>query len=559
MKAGRAAERYLEALERAGLIRPLDRHFASRLGARAGHAEAVVFAAAWVSHRLGQGHVCADLRQVAGQSLFAGLDLSHPPMPPLEPWCEALRASPVVGWPGDFQPLILDESGRLYLHRYFTHESAVAEGILRRADLVDLTRLRSGLDRLFPEDFAASLSRRGGAAGQKRAAAVAVLRRFALISGGPGTGKTTTVTKLLALLMDQGGSPRIALVAPTGKAAARLSEAVRKKKAELLGSRQLEPPQAEAMPEHASTLHRLLGSRPHGLNFRHNADNPLPVDVLVVDEASMIDLPLMSRVLNALLPSARLILLGDMHQLASVEAGQVFGDLCSRAGRQNGSPRLSELLDRVGIPRPAAAAVPAASCALDDSIAVLQESFRFGQDSGIGHLARAVNAGDAEYADRLFTDSAYGDIAWRAIAPAGLPALVADQIAPRFRAYLEAPSPQQAFAAFESFRVLCALREGPFGVEAINRLIEQELTRLRWIRPEERWYAGRPLIMTRNDYGLRLFNGDIGLIRPDAESGGALRAMFAGGDGTVRKLLPSRLPEHETVYAMTVHKSQGSE
>jgi exodeoxyribonuclease V alpha subunit len=157
------------------------------------------------------------------------------------------------------------------------------------------------------------------------------------------------------------------------------------------------------------------------------------------------------------------------------------------------------------------------------------------------------------------TDSAYDDIAWRAIAPAGLPALVADQIAPRFRAYLEAPSPQQAFAAFESFRVLCALREGPFGVEAINRLIEQELTRLRWIRPEERWYAGRPLIMTRNDYGLRLFNGDIGLIWPDAESGGALRAVFAGGDGTVRKLQPSRLPEHETVYAMTVHKSQGSE
>lgn len=552
---------YLCELERAGLIRPLDRHFALRLGRPSGSHDAVILAAAWVSHRLGQGHVCADLRQVGGRPLFADDRVPPFPTPPTETWCGLLRASSAVGQPGDYRPLILDQAGRLYLQRYYNHERRVAEGILSRAEFaegIDLGTLRAGLERLFPDDSSAAPSFRLGVEGQKRAAAIAVLRRFAVISGGPGTGKTTTVIKLLALLLEQDASACVALAAPTGKAAARLSEAIRDKKAELLRAGQLESGTAEAVPEQASTLHRLLGSRPDSLKFRHDAANPLPVDILVIDEASMIDLPLMSRLLDALPADTRLILLGDMHQLASVEAGQVFGDICGRTERSGYSHALTDALGKLGLPLDKTVE-PQARRTLDDSIAVLHESFRFGSDSGIGNLAKAVNAGDHPSAVRLLDDCSCGDIAWREVGREALPSLVAEEITPRFGAYLEAGTAQQALAAFGDFRVLCALREGPFGVEWINWLIEEELSRRRWIRPDERWYRGRPVMITRNDYGLRLFNGDIGLIWPDDEHGGAMRALFPSGDGAIRKLLPSRLPDHETVFAMTVHKSQGSE
>ena len=555
------ADGYLQACERAGLIRPLDRHFARRVVNRVEeHAAELRLAAAWVSHRLGQGHVCATLAEVAGKPLFPDADVPAFPAPPLESWREKLLASSVVGGPGEYRPLILDDGGRLYLHRYFEHERRAAEGIVSRSIFVrevDLAKLRVGLSRLFPDDPSLDWSQRRGVWGQKCAAALAVLRRFAVISGGPGTGKTTTVTKLLTLLIEQGGRPRIALGAPTGKAAARLTESIRAKKAELLAARQIDVATSEILPQQAVTLHRLLGGRPDSLRFRHDAETPLPVDILVIDEASMIDLPLMARLLDALLPEARLILLGDMHQLASVEAGQVFGDICGRADSPQYSAELSTVLtDLTGVSVcPGSDAVP-----LSDSIAMLRESFRFGQESGIGHLARAVNTGGAVKCRVLLHEGGYSDIRWQDVDLARVSRLVAEEIVPQFRVYLGAAGGDEALRAFGRFRVLCALREGPFGVTQLNDLIETELVRRRWVHAGERWYRGRPILITRNDYGLKLFNGDIGIIWNDPENGDALRAFFPGGESSaVRKLLPSRLPEHETVYAMTVHKSQGSE
>jgi len=526
----------------------IDLHF-GRLMTRLAGAEdpELAAAAALASRATGNGDVCVRLAEFAGRAL-PKLELAAPP---LGEWIALLRASGVVGVPGDFRPLVLDEAGRLYLYRYWDYEKRLADDLLARAhdvEDVDEKLLKAGLARYFqaPRD-----------AEQKLAAATAVLRRFCVISGGPGTGKTTTVVKILALLAEQarGGPLAIAVAAPTGKAAARVQDAMRA----ALDRLDVDLFTRAAMPAEAFTLHRLLGARPGSINYRHHRGNPLAIDVLVVDEASMADLALTAKLVEALPPRARLILLGDKDQLSSVEAGSVLGDICMRAPV---SARFAKrLADVTAMPRKKIASSATPSSPLADSVALLYTSYRFGPDSGIGTFARLVNAGEGVEALALLAAGSHDDVAWQAISPSQLRERLAHTVPDALREYFEAvetrASPQDIFARFAGFRVLSAHRRGPFGVAALNRLIEDVLDEQGRISARSTWYAGRPVMITRNDYDLRLFNGDVGVALNDAE--GRLKVFFpAAGDG-VRGIAPARLPEHETVYAMTIHKAQGSE
>lgn len=530
-------------------LHDVDLHFARTIArlARDGRPE-LTAAAALASRATADGDVCVRLDDFTGKAL-PGLDTAAPPH--LAEWMDVLRNSDAVGAPGEVAPLVLDDAGRLYLYRYWDYERRVAQSLLARAvdaEDVDGKLLRDGLKRWFGNADDVE---------QKLAAATAVLRRFCVISGGPGTGKTTTVVKILALLAQQAGGARLTIrvAAPTGKAAARVQDSI----SSALDRLDLDMFAREMMPTEAFTIHRLLGARPDSVYYRHHRGNPLSVDVLVVDEASMADLALFAKLLDALPPRARLILLGDKDQLASVEAGAVLGDICAAGGY---SPRFAKRLAAVsGI---AAAKVPrndAGECALADSVALLEKSYRFGPDSGIGKLARLVNAGFGDGALDLMKGGLHADVAWRAAGAADLGSALPSNVADRLRGYFDAvrkgAPPQEIFARFNAFRVLCAHRRGQWGAIAINRAIEEALDAHGLIVQRHPWYPGRPVMITRNDYNVSLFNGDLGIALPDAA--GALKVYFGAAGETVRSFAPSRLPDHETVYAMTVHKAQGSE
>ncbi len=541
-------ERLARAVDQ-GMLRPLDRYFALWMGRFAGTQDpALLLAAALVSWRSGQGDVCLDLPAHAGRPLFVTPeDETGLVAPKLDEWRQALGRSPVVGRPGEMAPLILDHADRLYLGRYWQLEQDLLHSLRQRLGLwaagVDTALLQTGLQRLFPNQ-GQDPDR------QQLAAALAVLRTFCVITGGPGTGKTRTVTAILALLLEQakGKPPRIALAAPTGKAAARLSESIALAREQLPLSAEL----AAAIPTQAMTLHRLLGFRPDRVEPRHGADHPLGLEVLVVDEVSMVDLPLMSRLLAALPTKARLILLGDKDQLASVEAGMVLGDLCGR-GRSGTGPDWTSLSEAMAAqPRR-----PSGRASIAEHILVLDKSYRFAGTSGIGALAQAVNRGESGTALALLRSGRHQDIALLEVEAQRLPEYLHRQVLPGYIPYLQAENPEAALAAFARFRVLCALRDGPFGVSGLNRLIEQGLRAKGLIRGTQAMYRGRPLLVTSNDYGQGLFNGDLGLVLTDPGSP-TPRVYFATSTGT-RSLLPGRLPAHETVFAMTVHKSQGSE
>ncbi len=492
---------------------PLDHHFALLLRRLHGAPDTEIeHVARTVSAWRGAGHTCVPLAELGGPGL-----------------AEKLRASPVVGEPGKFTPLIVDAAGRVYLQRYHAYETALATAI--RARLVDaecdLALLAAGVKRLFPK------AKKGD--GQRAAAEMAVRKRFAVITGGPGTGKTYTAARVLALLAEQfsaqGKTPRLALAAPTGKAAARLQESIAKALAQM--------PETEALratpPAEASTLHRLLGTLPDSPQFRHDRENPLAVDVVIVDEASMVDLALMAKLFAAVPPGARVILLGDKDQLASVEAGNVLGDICG-----GGNP------------------LPTAPIARH--IAELTTAYRFGESSGIQALSERVNAGDAEGAITLLHEDKYADVR-SATTPTArtLAAALKPHVIEGCRGFLEQADPATALARVNAFRILCATRRGPFGVENLNALATGILADAGLITPDATHYHGRPVLIGTNDYQLRLFNGDVGLILRDPQAGDELRAFFIDATGTLRRVLPARLPAHETSFAMTVHKSQGSE
>ena len=406
-------------------------------------------------------------------------------------------------------PLVLEDN-QLYLQRYWSYECQLAKKLvsLMEADSL-LSSSPEVFDRYFPVIDSIDW--------QKEAAIAAIKYPFTIVTGGPGTGKTTTVVKILALLQEFSEIPvNIMLAAPTGKAAMRLQESIGQSKSGLDCSEELK----EMIPEQVVTIHRLLGARPPSPYFKYNADSPLPYDIIVVDEVSMIDLPLMTKLVNALKVNARLILLGDKDQLASVETGTVLADLT------NALPKYTQ---------------------------ELKVSYRFS-----GHIktfAEAINHQEADLAWELLAKD-YAEVCF-------LKEDLIGYIANKQVAYLQLISENsdftECYAAFNAFQVLCATRQGLYSVDDINFRVTQALIEQRLIKNSGDWYSGRPIMITQNDAVLQLYNGDIGICMPDSENRGQLMVFFLYADGAVRKYLPARLPYCETVFAMTIHKSQGSE
>jgi exodeoxyribonuclease V alpha subunit len=551
-------EKDIQHLLQHGIFSELDLHFA-RLMARLSNEKApeLFLAAALVSRATGEGNICMDLYALEGKPLsIDGQANGVFVCPELKAWLKCLESQSVVGRPGDYRPLILDDRSRLYLYRYWEYEKSLADDLKKRAtgeiDEIYIPLLKDGLSRLF------AAAKKGETDWQKLAAYISVTKRFCVISGGPGTGKSTLIAKILALILEQAEDRelRIALAAPTGKAAARLMEAVQNGRETLPAEDHVK----EAMAIGASTIHRLLGTVAGSPYFRHNGENPLPVDLVVIDEASMVDLALLSKLVQAVPADARLILLGDRDQLASVEAGAVLGDICNTGHVYGFSGELCRKFEEITGDR--LDKIPESNSEPDirDCIVQLEKSYRFGKESGIGALSRAVNRGNGDIAMGLLKNGEHDDIKWKALPSADVLARVLKEtVIECYKPYLKAEDPLKVFKLFEQFRILCALRKGPFGVSALNSLVEQVLKKERLINPDRPWYRGRPVLITRNDYNLELFNGDIGIILPDPASNHELRAFFMSADRAPRKFLPARLPEHETVYAMTVHKSQGSE
>jgi exodeoxyribonuclease V alpha subunit len=523
----------------AGVLSAADVHVAMRLSALVEErSEAVRLAIALAVRGPRLGHVFVDLDTIAQTATVESdepIDVSALPWPTPTSWTAATGASELVALgeedPAADRPLRLLGS-RLYLDRYWREERAVARALtaLERANGGAQAEIEARLDRLFPGDADRA---------QRSAAATAVARRFAVVAGGPGTGKTTTVARIVALLLEQaeaggGRPPLIALAAPTGKAAARLQEAVHEEAARMPVG---EPVRSALRELSASTLHRLLGWRPGSHSrFKHDRANRLPHDVVIVDETSMVSLTMMARLLEAVRADARLILVGDPGQLTSIEAGVVLGDIVGPVEHAAQSPTGIVVLDRV---------------------------HRYG--GGIAHVAEAIRAGDAD-ATIAALQNAAGEVTWLPVdletADSADPHvhLVREHAVAAGRAVTDAAragDARSALDALATFRLLCAHRRGPHGVSDWTSRVRSWLAaELDELDLEQRDYVGRPLLVLENDYELGLWNGDTGVI-VDGPAGRPAAAFERGGE--LLRFSPLRLGAVETVYAMTIHKSQGSQ
>ncbi len=607
--AGAVLDR-LQKLRAAGLLDPIDLHVVTRLGrlVDAWDPDALVACAAAVRAPR-QGHICVDLRAVdpwPGEAEHRAL------WPSPADAIAALEASPLVGAPDALRgpagrlPFVFD-GRRLYTARLWDDQVRLVERLRALAAAPigappDPDTLREGLGALFaprPKDEAPPAVNR-----QQIAGAMAALRRLTVITGGPGMGKTHTVRNVLALLYAQHaarlrddptrGPLRVALAAPTGKAAARVRESLLKDLDAFVTRAAPVVPDPEGLRAflqglEARTLHRLLGvKRDDPTRFRHDAENPLPYDVVIVDETSMVDFAMMARLVDAVRGATRLVLLGDRHQLASVEAGTVLADLCGPvdAAALQASPGLHAALATFDVP--IGEAVVERPTALPDAVVQLDRTYRFTDESSIGRFAMACLAPDFD-AEAAAAPLFVGATDAQHFAPGdgrALPAPVLGAIVEAYdRTYRHLFEPKQspntaadepafhrrALDLFDAFRVLCAHKRGALGVEGVNAAVRQALAERYPLSGT--FFLGRPILVRRNDYDVGLYNGDIGLVvtRRDADGNTRTFVAFPGPDALptegppapdaelVRYVLPARLPEHDTCFALTIHKSQGSE
>ncbi|RYV02874.1 exodeoxyribonuclease V subunit alpha [Shewanella sp. OPT22] len=582
----------LKIWEHNGTLTPLDRHFALEM-ARMHNIDSplFLFICALLSKQLSNQHSCLALHHLDyGNPMEESPRLCNLNCSDVE-LIEELLHFPAISLYQDGQPChtpIVIEGTRLYLQRYHQFELQVAATLTKLSQNkfeLDNVKIAKELEIVFPKlddkvDW------------QKVAAATALTRKLSVITGGPGTGKTTTVTKLL-YVMQLHNDLNIKLVAPTGKAAARLTESIKASKVRLRDhllpyQNDIDISAVDRIPEDASTIHRLLGVIPNSNTFRHNKDNPLRLDLLIIDEASMVDLPMMHKVLSALPSNARLILLGDQDQLASVEAGAVLADICAGLAEENFandpmSMRYSKQQAQVlsELTQTDLSQFIDENSRFGDSLCMLRHSHRFKGDAGIGKLAEAVNHGVINDILGIWQKQ-YDELSWlgHGVISAnlqeniGLVTLI-NQSVEYYRPYLQMieqlsvaysvgmndgdQTAIEVIDKFNEYRLLCATRSGHYGVEGINKQIADILTKRKLIDAKQEFYLGRPIIIQANDYNLGLFNGDIGIILQDSAKPDRLMAHFVQADGSVLKVLPARLPTHETCFAMTVHKSQGSE
>ncbi|MBN1653621.1 MAG: exodeoxyribonuclease V subunit alpha [Deltaproteobacteria bacterium] len=618
----------LHRLFEAKRIAMLDLHFArliERLAreANASHPEILGLTAALVSRERRKGHSCVNLREVFDpfaldddaaeqidpafdMDLLFGGEIASPPkplpdntevnlFPSLDSWRRLLRSAETLVSDGSVvRPLVLDAKDRLYLFRYFQAEKHIADTIasmVERKDELSIAFDVSELRRSFPPQ------RDGDINWQAVAAANALRRRLSIIVGGPGTGKTASVVAILALLLKASPALRVAMAAPTGKAAARLSEAIRER---LRAPESLDVDKS-LMPTEVRTVHRLLGYRGTDHGFRYHARERMPFDVVIVDEASMVDLLLFDALFSALPDDARLILIGDKNQLPSVDTGYVLWDICEAA-------RLSEpysedfladfreilRIEPSDLPPEAVPRQAGASPSLRDSIVELVSNYRFAVGSPIGDLARAIQQADPDRALALLYDggrpsvrlvegqtvidgiantdnAARGDHLLEQSEQQSATSVsrilglylriveLAKTVSNEKRATERAVA--QAFELLRRGRILCATNHGKYGLAQTTRRVEDQLGGSERIAISGAFYPGRPVMLTTNDYQLNLFNGDVGVCWPDEK--GELAVFFEAtkpdGSGYFRRLPVSRLPEHQTAWAMTVHKSQGSQ
>ncbi|MCA1929800.1 exodeoxyribonuclease V subunit alpha [Rheinheimera sp.] len=529
------------------------------------------------SFALSQGHLCLPLQRLPQQSEQDWLALMalYPDLFQLEQ--------------DNNQPFVYANNA-LYMRRYFSYQQQIALYLQQSSERSQQLRqtinsfvLNQLLDPLFPATAANAVD------WQRLSCAIAASSSFSVITGGPGTGKTTTVVKLLLVLQQlqqqQGAAPlTIQLAAPTGKAAVRLRSSIR-------STLDKQPASAEIksqVPTDVSTLHKLLGARAQSRQFKQNEFEPLALDLLVVDEASMLDVELMAALLSALPAHARLILLGDKDQLASVEAGALMAQLCQWAEQGHYWPDTAAWLNQLSAVALPQQLISPQGKALEQQIGMLRVSHRFDPHSGIAKLAAAVNGGQsaevAAICQSVYADLQYLEVTdFRQLKSFVLTGQGKSQLkdAAGFGFYLTgmAQGPaldateqqidlwaQRVLTDFSAFQLLCAVRQGPFGVEQVNLAVEKMLLQAGLIQhssqQSSQWYAGRPVMVTQNDYALGLMNGDVGLCLSRPYQGKWILAVaFASEDNSkaVRWVLPSRLQQVETAFAITVHKSQGSE
>ncbi|MBU0728603.1 MAG: exodeoxyribonuclease V subunit alpha [Proteobacteria bacterium] len=535
-----------------------DRHFAgfiNRIAKKPG--DGLLLGAALVSYYTRNGHACLDLSSIAGKPLPRDLVVGDAEIhcPGFEAWLADLTASGVVGRPGDSTPLII-QPPQLYLQRFWNYETQISEFILQRSSIqlgdIDPEELAKGLDRLFPHNADKT-------DWQRVAAFTAVSRRFCVITGGPGTGKTSTAAKIIALLIYIAAArgekaPKIMLAAPTGKAASRMQDALKCLQQEIVS----DAAGRYEMPEKVTTLHRLLGAGVRTGAFKYHSENQLPADTVIIDEASMVDISLMFHLMEALPANCRLILMGDRDQLASVEPGAILADIAHRTFSEPFSEKFILEYQNTG-GRSFQPEILLRGAGLHDSVVELKENYRFKDSSGIRILSQAINRQEPDLVMEVLSRKELEDIAWKEFSSQEeFEMSLAERVHDFFPRFEMGESPRDALNSLGRFGILCAHRKGRYGAMAVNALIERILEQTPAAGGGD-YYVGRPVMVAKNHYGLGLFNGDVGVVFEDSEALGKKKVYFRGSDGSERKFMPELLPEHDTCYAITVHKGQGSE